>query len=99
MYQLIIPQDYKSALDLRDTQRAIKLCKDTFERRLAKVLGLERITAPLMVWADSGLNDDLNGVERKVHFDLKEMNNEAEIVQSLAKWKRMALYRYGFEAG
>ena len=99
MYQLTIPKDYYSPLNLRDTQRAIKLCKDTFERRLAKVLGLERVTAPLMVWANSGINDDLNGVERKVHFDLKEMNNEAEIVQSLAKWKRMALYRYGFNAG
>lgn len=99
MYQLKVPKDYHSPLNLRDTQRAIKLCKDTFERRLAKVLGLERVTAPLMVWADSGINDDLNGVERKVHFDLKEMENEAEIVQSLAKWKRVALYRYGFNAG
>ena len=98
MYQLTIPKDYHSPLNLRDTQRAIKLCKDTFERRLAKVLDLERVTAPLMVWADSGINDDLNGVERKVHFDLKEMDAEAEIVQSLAKWKRMALYRYGFNA-
>lgn len=99
MYQLEIPEGYKSVLNLRDTQRAIKLCKDTFERRLAKVVGLERITAPLAVWADSGINDDLNGVERKVSFDLKEMEGEAEIVQSLAKWKRMALYLYGFKPG
>ncbi len=99
MYQLTIPEGYKSALDLRQTQRAIKLCKDTFERRLAKVIGLERITAPLAVWAGSGINDDLNGVERKVSFDLKEMEGEAEIVQSLAKWKRMALYLYGFKPG
>lgn len=99
MYQLKINDDYKSVLNLRDTQRAIKLCKDTFERRLAKVLGLERITAPLAVWADSGINDDLNGVERKVNFDLNEMEGEAEIVQSLAKWKRMALHLYGFNPG
>lgn len=99
MYHLTVPEGYKSVLNLRDTQRAIKLCKDTFERRLAKVLGLERITAPLAVWGNSGINDDLNGVERKVNFDLKEMNGEAEIVQSLAKWKRMALYRYGFNPG
>lgn len=99
MYHLTVPEGYKSVLNLRDTQRAIKLCKDTFERRLAKVLGLERITAPLAVWGNSGINDDLNGVERKVNFDLKEMDGEAEIVQSLAKWKRMALYRYGFNPG
>jgi aspartate--ammonia ligase len=99
MYNLTIPEDYKSPLNLRDTQRAIKLCKDVFERRLAKVLNLERITAPLMVWGNSGINDDLNGTERKVNFDLMEMEGEAEVVQSLAKWKRMALYRYGFNAG
>lgn len=99
MYQLTIPEGYKSQLSLRETQRAIKLCKDVFERRLAKVLNLERITAPLMVWGDSGINDDLNGVERKVNFDLKEMDGEAEIVQSLAKWKRMALHHYGFKPG
>lgn len=99
MYNLTIPEGYKSVLSLRDTQRAIKLCKDVFETRLAKVLSLERITAPLTVWADSGINDDLNGVERKVSYDLKEMDGEAEIVQSLAKWKRMALYTYGFKPG
>ena len=99
MYQLTIPDDYKSVLNLRDTQRAIKLCKDVFEQRLAKVIGLERITAPLIVWSDSGINDDLNGVERKVKFDLNEIGGDAEIVQSLAKWKRMALYLYGFNAG
>ncbi len=99
MYQLVIPSEYHSVLNLRDTQRAIKLCKDTFERRLAKVLGLERVTAPIMVQGSSGLNDDLNGVERKVRFDLKEMEGEAEIVQSLAKWKRMALHQYGFAPG
>lgn len=99
MYQLTINDGYKSVLNLRDTQRAIKLCKDTFEKRLAKVIGLERITAPLVVWANSGINDDLNGVERKVSFDLNEMSGEAEVVQSLAKWKRMALHTYGFKVG
>lgn len=99
MYQLKISDDYKSVLNLRDTQKAIKLCKDVFERRLAKVIGLERITAPIMVWGNSGINDDLNGVERKVNFDFKEMDGEAEIVQSLAKWKRMALHLYGFNPG
>ena len=77
MYKLEIPEGYKSSLDLRNTQRAIKLCKDVFERRLSKVLSLERITAPLAVWSGSGINDDLNGVERKVSFDLKEMDGEA----------------------
>lgn len=99
MYQLKISDDYKSVLNLRDTQKAIKLCKDVFERRLAKVIGLERITAPIMVWGNSGINDDLNGVERKVNFDFNEMDGEAEIVQSLAKWKRMALHLYGFNPG
>ncbi len=99
MYQLKASDGYKSVLNLRDTQRAIKLCKDTFERRLAKVIGLERITAPILVWGNSGINDDLNGVERKVNFDFKEMDGEAEIVQSLAKWKRMALHIYGFNPG
>ena len=99
MYDLIIPEGYKSVLTLRDTQRAIKLCKDVFERRLAKVLNLERVTAPVMVWGNSGINDDLNGVERKVDFDLKEIGGTAEIVQSLAKWKRMALHKFGFKAG
>ncbi|MBQ7266112.1 MAG: aspartate--ammonia ligase [Firmicutes bacterium] len=99
MYDLFIPEGYTSVLDLRNTQRAIKLCKDVFERRLAKVLNLERVTAPLMVWGNSGINDDLNGVERKVEFDLKEIGGSAEVVQSLAKWKRMALHRFGFKPG
>lgn len=99
MYQLKTDDNYKPVLNLRETQKAIKLCKDTFERRLAKVIGLERITAPLVVWSGSGINDDLNGVERKVNFDLKEMDGEAEVVQSLAKWKRMALHKYGFNPG
>lgn len=99
MNDLIIPDGYKSALTLRETQRAIKYVKDIFERSLAERLNLERITAPLFVTKKSGINDDLNGVERKVDFDVREADEACEIVQSLAKWKRMALYRYGFAAG
>lgn len=99
MKNLEIPDGYKSVLTLRETQRAIKYVKDVFERSLAERLNLERITAPLFVTKNSGINDDLNGVERKVEFTLKETDEECEIVQSLAKWKRMALYRYGFTYG
>ena len=98
MKSLIIPENYASVLDLRETERAIKAVKDGFERSLAERLNLERITAPLFLEKDSGLNDDLNGVERKVEFELKETKTSCEVVQSLAKWKRMALYRYGFKA-
>lgn len=96
---LIFPKNYKSALSLRETQRAIKLTKDTFQKNLSAALNLDRITAPVMVTKDSGLNDDLNGVERKVHFTMKEVDGVAEVVQSLAKWKRMALYRYSYAPG
>lgn len=96
MNGLVIPQNYSSVLNLRETERAIKSVKDIFERSLAERLNLERITAPLFVEKGCGINDDLNGVERKVEFDLKESGTNCEIVQSLAKWKRMALYRYGF---
>lgn len=96
---MIIPEGYASVLSLRETERAIKAVKDIFERSLAERLNLERITAPLFVEKASGLNDDLNGVERKVEFGLKEADARCEIVQSLAKWKRMALYRYGFLPG
>lgn len=99
MKDLIIPEGYASVLSLRETERAIKAVKDIFERSLAERLNLERITAPLFVEKASGLNDDLNGVERKVEFGLKEADARCEIVQSLAKWKRMALYRYGFLPG
>ena len=99
MKDLIIPEGYASVLSLRETERAIKAVKDIFERSLAERLNLERITAPLFVEKASGLNDDVNGVERKVEFGLKEADARCEIVQSLAKWKRMALYRYGFLPG
>lgn len=96
---LYIPEGYKSALTLRETQHAIKYIKDVFQQALSFALTLDRVTAPLIVKKGSGINDDLNGVERKVDFSIKEIENDAEIVQSLAKWKRMALYRYGYNAG
>ena len=96
---LIIPQGYQSALDIRETEVAIKKVKDFFEKALAANLNLTRVSAPLFVDPDSGLNDNLNGVERPVSFDILEQNGRvAEIVHSLAKWKRHALGRYGFGA-
>ena len=99
MKNLTIPNNYSPVLDIYETQRAIKLVKDTFERVLSRSLNLERVTAPVIVRADSGINDDLNGVERKVRFTMKQIGGEAEVVQSLAKWKRMALMRYNFKVG
>ncbi len=96
---MIYPKDYKSRLSQRETQYAIKTVKDTFQLKLSKALNLDRVTAPIMVTKASGINDDLNGVERKVHFTMKNIEGEAEVVQSLAKWKRMALYKYGYERG
>ena len=90
-------ENYKSKLSLLETEEAIKFLKDDFEKRLAKKLELHRVSAPLFVYSHSGLNDDLNGHERKVSFDAKDINDEIEIVQSLAKWKRHALSRYNFE--
>ncbi len=98
--KLYIPKDYDPKLTVRKTQEAIKYIRDTFQKEFAKEMNLERISAPLFVEKNSGLNDDLNGVERKVAFDTKEIaGEEYEIVQSLAKWKRMALGRYGFKPG
>jgi len=98
-YSLIIPKGYQPALTLRETQHAIKYIKDAFQQALAFALTLDRVTAPLLVPSDCGINDDLSGVERKVRFSIKEMEGDAEIVQSLAKWKRMALHRYKYHAG
>lgn len=89
--------EYKSALNLLETEIAIKFIKDTFEKELAKALKLTRVSAPLFVQPESGLNDNLNGYERAVKFDVLTLGKEVEIVQSLAKWKRMALDKYGFE--
>ena len=97
---LIIPEKYDPKLSVRETQEAIKYIRDTFQKEFGKEMNLERISAPLFVEKKTGLNDDLNGVERKVSFDIKEMpEEEIEVVQSLAKWKRMALFRYGFKPG
>jgi aspartate-ammonia ligase (EC 6.3.1.1) len=93
-------KDYKPCMDIRETEIAIKYIKDIFERILAKKLNLIRVSAPLFVFPQSGLNDNLNGVERPVSFDIKNMDGSVvEIVQSLAKWKRAALKRYGFSVG
>jgi len=99
MSKLILPEGYSSALSMGDTQRAIEVCKQSFARGLSEELNLRRISAPLFVLPESGLNDDLSGVERPVSFDIPHAKKHAEIVHSLAKWKRMALYRYGFEPG
>ena len=87
---------YKSILNLYDTQNAIKLIKDNFEEKLSKKFNLVRVSAPLFVFADSGVNDYLNGFERPVKFDVLGMKKDVEIVHSLAKWKRMALAKYDF---
>ena len=95
--KLILPKDYDPKLNVRDTQYAIKFIRDTFQREFGKALKLERISAPLFVSEESGLNDNLNGVERIVEFNLKNIQNKnIQIVQSLAKWKRFALKEYNF---
>lgn len=100
MYKLKIPPNYKTFMDIRETQRALKFVKDKFQRSLIREFGFERVSAPLFVKSRTGINDDLNGVERAVHFDIKEQEGvHAEIVHSLAKWKRMALKNYGFDVG
>ena len=100
MEKLILPKDYRSALNLHDTQLAIKTTKDFFQGMLAQRLFLTRVSAPLFVDPATGLNDNLNGYERPVSFGIKEQNEkEAEVVHSLAKWKRYALKKYGFTLG
>lgn len=99
MSKSFVPSSYKSVLGIYDTQNAIELTKRTFESKITSSLNLKRISAPLFVDASSGLNDDLNGVERPVSFDILETQTNAQIVHSLAKWKRLALYKYGFKSG
>ena len=97
---LILPEHYDPRLSVRETQEAIKYIRDTFQKEFGKEMNLERISAPLFVEKSSGLNDDLNGVERPVQFDIAGVPGETiEVVHSLAKWKRMALYKYGFQPG
>ena len=97
MERLIIPDQYQSSLDLHETQIAIKTVKDFFQNLLAERLNLRRVSAPLFVRPESGLNDNLNGVERPVSFDIKESGEMAEVVHSLAKWKRYALDQWDWE--
>lgn len=100
MSSFYVPKGYKSPQSIIETEIAIKEVKDYFERALADALNLKRVSAPLFVKPESGLNDNLNGVERPVKFDIKEQNGkEVEIVHSLAKWKRKALFEYGFKRG
>ncbi len=99
MYTLKTIKGYVPKLTQRVTEKAIKQVKDDFQRIFAAALGLERISAPVMVRADSGLNDDLSGIERPVRFDVPAAGFDVEIVQSLAKWKRWALRAYGFGTG
>ena len=97
---LIIPENYDPHLTVRETQEAIKYIRDTFQKEFGREMNLERISAPLFVEKSSGLNDNLNGVERPVQFDIAGIPGETvEVVHSLAKWKRMALHEYGFLPG
>lgn len=96
--KLIIPENYDPVLDLRQTQEAIKYIRDTFQKEIGRALQLSRISAPLFVQRNSGLNDNLNGIEAPVSFDIKEIPGEKiEVVHSLAKWKRAALKKYNFK--
>ena len=99
MNEIYIPQGYCPTLDAYDTQRAIAYIKKTFQDEFSSALNLKRVSAPLFVTADSGLNDNLSGVERPVSFDVPAVGKDAQVVHSLAKWKRMALKRYNFGIG
>ena len=95
----MIPAGYRPTLDAYDTQRAITYIKQTFQEEFSSALNLKRVSAPLFVPENSGLNDNLNGYERPVSFDIPAVNANAQVVQSLAKWKRLALQRYHFTVG
>ncbi len=99
MNKLLIPSGYRPTLDAYDTQRAIAYIKQSFQEEFSSALHLKRVSAPLFVTEDSGLNDNLNGYERPVSFDIPAVGKDAQVVHSLAKWKRLALKRYGFEIG
>lgn len=99
MSRIVLPKGYHSSLSLYETQEAIEIIKKSFQSHLKHALNLKRVSAPLFVSANSGLNDDLNGVERPVSFDLLETGAQAQVVHSLAKWKRLALKNYNFPAG
>ena len=99
MNKIYIPENYHPTLDAYDTQRAIAHIKDMFQEEFSRALNLKRVSAPLFVTEESGLNDNLNGYERAVSFDIPAVGTDAQVVHSLAKWKRLALKRYGFTAG
>ena len=99
MNKIYIPQHYTPVLDAYDTQRAIAYIKATFQDEFSAALNLKRVSAPLFVTEDSGLNDNLNGYERPVSFDVPAVGTDAQVVHSLAKWKRLALKRYHFTVG
>ena len=99
MNNTVIPAGYKPLLNNYDTQRAISCIKSTFQKEFSEALNLKRVSAPLFVTEDSGLNDNLSGVERAVSFDIPAVGRDAQIVHSLAKWKRLALKRYNFTIG
>ena len=97
MSKTFIPNNYEPKLDLFQTQMAIEIIKSKFQKELGEKLNLKRVSAPLFVDPTTGINDNLNGYERPVSFDIKETGTYAEVVHSLAKWKRMALFKYGFK--
>ena len=99
MSKLNIPENYKPALTLYRKQRAIEFIKNDFQKQLARRLNLKRVSAPLVIFENTGMNDNLNGYERPVSFDIPDINTNGEIVHSLAKWKRVALKRYDFNVG
>ena len=99
MNKIIIPEGYKAPLDAYDMQRAIVCVKDTFQQEFSRIMNLKRVSAPLFVLGSSGINDNLNGVERPVEFDVPAVSDYGQVVQSLAKWKRLALKRYAFKVG
>ena len=99
MNQIYIPEGYRPQLDAYDTQRAIAHIKEMFQEEFSRALNLKRVSAPLFVTEESGLNDNLNGFERAVSFDIPAVGTDAQVVHSLAKWKRLALKRYGFTVG
>ncbi len=99
MTKLFIPENYRSQMDVYRTQKAISFIKQTFQTRLSQAMNLKRVSAPLFVTEASGLNDNLNGTERPVSFDVPALGEEVQVVHSLAKWKRMALHEYHFYVG
>ena len=99
MNRIFIPENYKPAMDEYDTQRAIAYIKEVFQEEFSTALNLKRVSAPLFVIESSGLNDNLNGYERPVSFDIPAIGTNAQVVHSLAKWKRLALKRYNFKVG